>query len=111
MITNIELVNDKLIWTNDEKKIELFIPVGTYINDERNVLIMNPARNEVIAYDEKGAQVATISNTDSLYLMYLQKHPRFGLAIVSSIKEDDGSWKDKYIAFYEEKFEKISTAR
>lgn len=111
MITNIELVNDKLLWTNNEEKIELSIPVGTYINDERNVLLMNPARNEVIAYDERGTRVATISNTDSLYLMYLQKHPRFGLSIVSSIKDDDGLWKDKYIVFGKETFEEISTAR
>lgn len=111
MITNIELVNDKLSWINDSEKIELMISAGTYINDERNVLIMNSTRNEVIAYDERGKQIATIGNTDSLYLMYLQKHPRFGLAVVSSVKGEDGAWKDKYIALYRGKFEEMTNSR
>ena len=111
MIEGINLNDDSLIWENDGNEYSYDIGKGTFINDDNNILIMNGARNGVIALDKNGERVGEISSCESVYLMYLQKHPRFGLSVVASIKDEDGKWQDKYMSFSSGKFEIVSNSR
>ena len=111
MIEGIIVNSDNLCWNDEGDKYSYFIGKGTFINDDNHILLMNDARNSVIALDRKGKQVGEISSSNSVYLMYLQNHPRFGLSVVVSIKDDDEKWQDKYMSFTSGKFEVVSNSR
>lgn len=111
MIQIIDINQSAFEWMDENKnRHQIHIDGGTYIYNEYSILYMDAKRENVSAYNEKGQLTRTLKNGDDIYLMYLQKHPRFGLCVVVSIKEDD-NWKDIYLSFQNNEFIKVSNAR
>ena len=111
MIEDIRDENDELVWCSNGKECHGVVNGGNYIYDESNILIMNSSRDKVITLDEYGNQAGSVNSTDSVYLMYLQKHPRFGLSVVASLKDQNGNWSDKYLSWRECDFKVVSNSR
>lgn len=111
MITNVEASDDILTWQSDGCNYQTALCKGTYIYDNDNILLMDEGKSKVAALNEKGQIIKELENSNELFLMYLQKHPRFGLTVIASLKDSEGSWKDYYLALKSNKFEKASKAR
>lgn len=111
MITNVKVADDIMTWQSDGKNFQTSLNKGTYIYDNNNILLMDENRSKVIALNEKGKIVKELKNSDKLFLMYLQKHPKFGLTVVASLMDKENNWKDHYLAFTSNYFEKASKAR
>ena len=111
MPKKIDLTNGKLTWTNDSSSYVVDIDNGTFINNDSFIMIMNENRDKVIVLDENNNNVCELCNSESIYLMYLQKHPRFGLSVVASVKDDKDDWTDKHISLSDNKFKEMSFSR
>lgn len=111
MITNVEVSDDILMWESNGSNYQTHLSKGTYIYDNYNILLMDEGRSKVAALNEKGQIIKELENSNELFLMYLQKHLRFGLTVVASLKDREDGWKDYYLALKSNKFEKASKAR
>lgn len=111
MIENLTENCGEIMWNDDKCNHIIAVGNGTFINDEKTILIMNEARDKVIVLDEKGNEISEIFNSESVYLMYLQKHPRFGIGIVASIKDENNHWNDKFLAYTNRKFVPVVNSR
>ncbi len=111
MIKNIEKVNDDLIWYIEDCMHSITIKDGSFISNDNNIIIMNEARDQVVVLDESGKQIDVLNNSDKVYLMYLQKHPRFGITVVASLQDENGNWSDKYLSWTSKRFEVVSNSR
>ena len=100
-----------MLWENDYSRIEYVIKKGTFIFDDYRILVMSEDRKKVMVLDERGNQLNEISNTESLFLMYLVKHPLYGLSIVSSVKNEDGKWVDYYLTYTDAGFVPTTESR
>ncbi len=100
-----------LSWKSNGQQYSYEIHEGTFIFDDDTILIMNNTRDRVIALSETGEHMAELDNSYIIYLMYLQKHPRFGLSVVVSIADQNGNWSDKYMSWVSGKFEIVSNSR
>lgn len=81
------------------------------LEDGKYIFSMDDKGEKVSVFDKNKEKLAEISNSDEIYLMYLQKHPRFGLTVVASIRDQNNNWNDSYLAFHSGKFEIVSNAR
>lgn len=111
MISNISDENGVLSWDNMEEHVEYKINNGTYVCDDYHVLIMSEDRKRVLVINESGNRVDEIHNTDDVYLMYLIRHPQFGLSIAASVKKQDGEWRDRYLTYTKRGFIENSELR
>lgn len=111
MITDVEVSDDALTWQSDGYNYQAALCKGTYIYDNDHILLMDEGRSKVVALNEKGQIIKELENSNELFLMYLQKHLRFGLTVVASLKDREDGWKDYYLALKSNKFEKASKAR
>lgn len=111
MITNIENVNGQIVWKSKSGNHLLDDAGGTYISSDNAILFLSKDRSELVAIDENGNVICKLNNSDNLYLMYLQKHPRFGLSVVASVKDENNNWSDKYISLVGDEFKVMSVSR
>lgn len=97
MIVSCEIVEKHVEWLldNGEKVKITDYSAESVVNDESMVLIMvrKDKDDNVIVFDEYGTKLYVLENSDSFYIEYIQKHPRFGLVVVASEKIDN-KWKD-----------------
>ena len=90
MINNYYVNNNTLCWEVGENKIvKQYEKINAVICNETELLVYCIACGieSVILLSHDGTQLAQMSATDELYIMYLQKHPRFGLCAVCSSRE------------------------
>lgn len=81
------------------------------LENDNYIFSMDDKGEKVSVFDKNKEKLAEISNSDDIYLMYLQNHPRFGLTVVASVRNQNGDWDDSYLAFRSGKFEIVSNAR
>ena len=97
MIVSCEIVEKHVEWLldNGEKVKITDYSAESVVNDESMVLIMvrKDKDDNVIVFDEYGTKLYVLENSDSFYIEYIQKHPRFGLVVVASEKIGN-KWKD-----------------
>lgn len=97
MIVSCEIVEKHVEWLldNGEKVKITDYSAESVVNDESMVLIMvrKDKGDNVIVFDEHGTKLYVLENSDSFYIEYMQKHPRFGLVVVASEKIDN-KWED-----------------
>lgn len=111
MIKDLHKNDNFIAWTTNEVEHRLIINDKSYIYNENFILIMNEQRDNVKVLDEYGRIIFELLNSNDLCLMYLQEHPKFGLTAVASVKNKDGKWADKYLAWIDNKFEIVSNSR
>lgn len=97
MIVSCGIVEKHVEWLLDNgKKVTITnYNAESVINDESMVFIIIRKNKDdnVIVFDEYGTKLYVLESSDSFYVEYLQKHPRFGLVVVASEKIDN-KWKD-----------------
>ena len=101
----IELLTDKGVQSITEYN------VSKVIFDEHNILCISFVEDTVWLLNDEGKCICEISNTDNVYIMYIQKHPRFGLCITASINDGNNNWQDQYLTYINGEFRTVSIAR
>lgn len=71
------------------------------VNDDCQILVHSRVgeREELNIVDSVGKICGSFESNNDFSIMYLSKHPRFGLCAVCSAKQADGSWKDGFYKF------------
>ena len=112
MIVKCEIIQNHLKWHNENGNVNASeLNVSKFIFDDNNILGISPAEDVVWVLDENGKCCCELKNSDDLYIMYIQKHPRYGLCVVASVKNEAEEWKDSYLTYNDMNFEIISNAR
>ena len=111
MIQDIRKSYGKLIWTSDDVYYQIDYSGNSFLHDDKFILILDESLDKVVVLDDKGKQIEELSNSDEVSITYILKHPRFGLSVVASIKNEKGEWNDKCLSFTSDGFKVISNVR
>lgn len=112
MIKRCELINSCVEWidSNDEHR-KYGDDILKVVYDDSYIECILKNEDVVFVIDEFGKQCCELKNTSDLYIMCIQKHPRLGLSVVASIRDESGIWKDMNMVFDGNKFSAATKAR
>lgn len=102
MIQHFKIDGSTLQWETGAITVnKIHKKVHSAINNEKEVLVFceDTGHDVVILYSNEGMPLATMSSSEEFSIMYLQKHPRFGLCAVCSVKGLNDTWDDRYFAY------------
>ena len=112
MIVKCEVSEHRLEWYNEKGECKTAEKsVLRCVFDEKYIECISVDEDMVWVLDENGNNCCELRNSDSLYIMYIQKHPRFGIGVVASVKNESDDWKDVYLVYNESKFDIATNAR
>lgn len=91
------------IYVAEEKGCLSFLwepTIKAIINNDNQILVHSceGELERVDMLDSEGQIKATIKSNSDFCILYLSKHPQFGLCAVCSERQIDQSWKDGYYA-------------